>query len=202
MEIGQRKGNGKRELEKKEEEPGNGRLKEGESCLRCCCECERSFVFHRKFVCIACCGCFVLWLVFLELLSACLVSFHLHVSFVFFVTVICNPFRVSASLEKKKWTLFFVLFFVFRLYLFLCFIQRVTAELAVEKGRLGEMQQMEAISKAIAYGNSRRKQAEVRYLVVVVPSLPRLALHTVTPAGFVSRFISRTTQPPLVRFMP
>eukprot|EP00904_Undaria_pinnatifida_P009408 jgi/Undpi1/5598/HiC_scaffold_2.g00874.m1 len=39
-------------------------------------------------------------------------------------------------------------------------IKRVTAELEVEKGRLGEMQQMEAISKAIAYGNSRRKQAE------------------------------------------
>lgn len=153
-----------------------------------------SCFIEYSFVLIACCGYFVIWLVFLELLSACLASFYLHV----FVTVICDPFRVSASLEKK-WTIFFVLFFVFCLYLFLCFIQRVTAELAVEKGRLGEMQQMEAISKAIAYGNSRRKQAEVRYLVV--PSLPRLALHTVDPAGFVSRFISRTTTP-LVRFMP
>ena len=52
--------------------------------------------------------------------------------------------------------------------------QRVTAELEVEKGRLGEMQQMEAISKAIAYGNSRRKQAEVRCVCLGLPSTPSL----------------------------
>ncbi|CAM9442488.1 unnamed protein product [Ectocarpus sp. 13 AM-2016] len=39
-------------------------------------------------------------------------------------------------------------------------IKRVTGDLATEKARLLEMQQMDAISKAIAYGNTRRNEAE------------------------------------------
>ena len=63
--------------------------------------------------------------------------------------------------------------FDFRFLLSLSVFQRVTAELEVEKGRLGEMQQMEAISKAIAYGQSRRKQAEVRCLALSSTPLVR-----------------------------
>lgn len=42
-----------------------------------------------------------------------------------------------------------------------CFFQRVTADLDLEKSRLGEMQQMDVIAKAIAYRNNRRSEAEV-----------------------------------------
>lgn len=42
--------------------------------------------------------------------------------------------------------------------------QRVTADLATERGRLGEMQQMDAIAKAVAYGEQRRAEADVRVL--------------------------------------
>lgn len=41
-------------------------------------------------------------------------------------------------------------------------VQRVVGDLEMEKARLGEMGQMDVISKAIAYGNTRRNEAEVR----------------------------------------
>eukprot|EP00752_Nemacystus_decipiens_P011267 g10013.t1 len=39
-------------------------------------------------------------------------------------------------------------------------IKRVTADLDLEKARLGEMQQMDVLAKAIAYRNNRRSEAE------------------------------------------
>lgn len=38
----------------------------------------------------------------------------------------------------------------------------VGADLDMEKARLGEMQQLDVISKAIAYSNTRKNEAEVR----------------------------------------
>lgn len=53
------------------------------------------------------------------------------------------------------------------------FFQRVTSDLNLEKARVGEMQQMDVVAKAIAYRNNRRSEAEVRGLMSQM-SLPAI----------------------------
>jgi len=50
--------------------------------------------------------------------------------------------------------------------------QRVTADLEMEKARLGELQQLDVISKAISYSKNRRSEAEVRLTLPFLPILP------------------------------
>lgn len=41
----------------------------------------------------------------------------------------------------------------------------MTSDLDLEKARLGEMQQLDVLAKAIAFRNNRRSEAEVRGLL-------------------------------------
>lgn len=60
-----------------------------------------------------------------------------------------------------------------------CPSQRLSSELEVEKNRLGEMEQLGTISKAMAYGDQRRKEAEVRIgnsILLLIPARVRLVI--------------------------